>query len=198
MSVIYQDFSVAASLDVAENVFLGQELRRGIVVRRRAQRRETRRLIERLGAELDPDSGIDLIGGAGLQLIEIMKALVAEPSVLILDEPTAALTEDEARKLGDQCRRLRDSGLAILYVTHRLAEVFELADTVTVMRGGEVVFTKPVERDDPRRAGRHDRRTGDDRGRARGRASTHRRRRCCRSTAAVGRDRTGVVRRPRG
>ena len=144
VSVIYQDFSVAASLDVAENVFLGQELRRGIVVRRRAQRRETRRLIERLGAELDPDSGIDLIGGAGLQLIEIMKALVAEPSVLILDEPTAALTEDEARKLGDQCRRLRDSGLAILYVTHRLAEVFELADTVTVMRGGEVVFTKPV------------------------------------------------------
>ena len=71
---------------------------------------------------------MDLIGGAGLQLVEIVKALVAHPSVLILDEPTAALTEDEARKLGDQCRRLKRDGLAIIYVTHRLAEVFDFAD----------------------------------------------------------------------
>ncbi|MFT3855318.1 MAG: sugar ABC transporter ATP-binding protein [Ilumatobacteraceae bacterium] len=144
VSVIYQDFSVAASLDVTENVFLGQELRRGPIVRRREQRRRTKEWIAQLGADLDPGAGIDLVGGAGLQLIEIMKALVTQPSVLILDEPTAALTEDEARKLADQCRTLKATGLAILYVTHRLAEVFELADTVTVMRGGRVVFTKPV------------------------------------------------------
>src|SRR5262249_9439768 len=76
VSVIYQDFSVAASLDVTENVFLGQELRRGIVVRRREQRRLTEEWIRRLGADLDPSAGIDLVGGAGLQLIEIIKALV--------------------------------------------------------------------------------------------------------------------------
>jgi len=144
VAVIYQDFSVAASLDVTENVFLGQELRRGPFVRRREQRRLTREWLARLGADLDPDAGVSLLSGAGLQLVEIMKALVSEPRVLILDEPTAALTADEAATLADQCRRLRDTGLAIVYVTHRLGEVFELADRVTVLRGGEVALTARV------------------------------------------------------
>ena len=144
VAVIYQDFSVAASLDVTENVFLGQELRRGPFVRRREQRRVTREWLSRLGANLDPGAGISLLSGAGLQLVEIMKALVSEPRVLILDEPTAALTAEEAATLADQCRRLRDTGLAIVYVTHRLGEVFELADRVTVLRGGEVALTVDV------------------------------------------------------
>jgi ribose transport system ATP-binding protein len=144
VSVIYQDFSVAASLNVTENIFLGQELRRGVFVKRREQRRQATLWLERLAAPLDAEAGIDLIGGAGLQLIEIVKALVSHPSVLILDEPTAALTEDEAANLAQQCRTLKETGLAIVYVTHRLAEVFDIADRVTVMRGGRIVFTKDV------------------------------------------------------
>ena len=144
VAVIYQDFSVAASLTVAENVFLGQERRRGPFVRRREQRAETRRLLTQLGATLDPDATMDVVGGADLQIVEIVKALVARPKVLVLDEPTAALTDDEARALADTCRRLRDLGLAIVYVTHRLSEVFDLADRVTVMRGGRVVLSRRV------------------------------------------------------
>jgi ribose transport system ATP-binding protein len=144
VSVIYQDFSVAASLNVTENIFLGQELRRGVFVKRREQRRQATMWLDRLAAPLDASAGIDLIGGAGLQLIEIVKALVSHPGVLILDEPTAALTEDEASNLAQQCRTLKATGLAIVYVTHRLAEVFDIADRVTVMRGGRIVFTKDV------------------------------------------------------
>lgn len=144
VAVIYQDFSVASSLNVTENVFLGQELRRGPFVRRREQRRLTRDWLARLGADLDLDAGVSLLSGAGLQLVEIMKALAAEPRVLILDEPTAALTAEEAATLADQCRRLRDTGLAIVYVTHRLGEVFDLADRVTVLRGGDVALTADV------------------------------------------------------
>lgn len=144
VAVIYQDFSVAGSLDVTDNIFLGQELRVGPFVRRRAQRAQAKEWVERLDADLDIEAGISILSGAGLQLVEVIKALVSKPKVLILDEPTAALTDHEAQTLADQCRRLRGSGLAIVYVTHRLSEVFDLADRVTVLRGGEVVLSSAV------------------------------------------------------
>jgi ribose transport system ATP-binding protein len=145
VAVIYQDFSLAQSLNVTENIFLGQELRRGPIVRAAAQRKRAGELLRSLGADhLRPDSALDRLGGADYQLVEICKALVAEPSVLILDEPTAALTSAETRQLMQQVRRLKDKRLPIIYVTHRLAEVFEIADRVTVMRGGEVVLSETV------------------------------------------------------
>lgn len=144
VAVIYQDFSVAGSLNVVDNIFLGQELRRGPFVLRGAQRRLAKEWVARLGSDLDLEAGVSILSGASLQLVEVIKALVSEPKVLILDEPTAALTDNEAKTLADQCRRLRDTGLAIVYVTHRLSEVFDLADRVTVLRGGEVVLSSAV------------------------------------------------------
>src|SRR5712691_2458397 len=144
VSVIYQDFSVAASLDVTENIFLGRELRWGPCVRRGKQRAQAKVWLQRLSADFDPQSPLGSLSGAGFQLVEIIKAIRLEPKVLILDEPTAALTEAEAKGLAKQLRTLREHGLPIVYVTHRLGEVFELADRVTVMSGGEVVLSRAV------------------------------------------------------
>ena len=144
VAVIYQDFSVARSLSVAENIFLGQEITRGPVIRAREQRRRAGELLASLGADLRPDAPTEGLGGADYQLIEICKALVSRPRLFILDEPTAALTATETTQLMAQVRRLRDQGLPIVYVTHRLGEVFEIADRVTVMRGGRVVLSSAV------------------------------------------------------
>jgi ribose transport system ATP-binding protein len=144
ISVIYQDLSLATSLDVADNMFLGQELRFGPFVRKRAQRREAGEWLNQLGVNIRPTAALSTLGNAGLQTVEIAKALRTRPKVLILDEPTAALSEKEAEALGEQMLELKKQNLPLLYVTHRLAEVFALADRVTVLRGGEVVLTGKV------------------------------------------------------
>lgn len=144
ISVIYQDLSLATSLDVADNMFLGQELKAGPFVRKRAQRKEAGEWLERLGVDIRPTAALSTLGNAGLQTVEIAKALRTRPKVLILDEPTAALSEKEAEALGEQMLKLKEQNLPLLYVTHRLAEVFALADRVTVLRGGEVVLTGKV------------------------------------------------------
>lgn len=151
IAVIYQDLSLATSLDVADNIFLGQELRAGPFVRKRAQRRAAAEWLDRLGVDIRPTAALSTLGNAGLQAVEIAKALNTRPKVLILDEPTAALSEKEAEALGAQMLKLKEQKLPLLYVTHRLAEVFALADRVTVLRGGEVVLTgrvKDLSRDD--------------------------------------------------
>jgi ribose transport system ATP-binding protein len=143
--VIYQELSVVNTLNVGENIFLGDEITTGPFLRRRAQERQAKEWLERLGADLDTSSTLSGVGNAELQVVEIVKALRREPAVLILDEPTAALTEAEAKRLGGHMRTLREQNLALLFVTHRLAEVFELADRVTVLRGGRVVLSGRVE-----------------------------------------------------
>lgn len=145
VAVIYQELSVVNTLNVGENIFLGDEMTKGPFLRRRAQQREAARWLERLGVDLDTAATLSGVGNAELQVVEIVKALRREPAVLILDEPTAALTEAEARRLGGHMRTLREQNLALLFVTHRLAEVFELADRVTVLRGGRVVLSERVE-----------------------------------------------------
>jgi ribose transport system ATP-binding protein len=144
VSVVYQDLSLASSLDVADNMFLGQEWRTGPFVRKRAQRREAARWLREMGVEISPRAKLATLGNAELQAIEIAKALRTDPRVLILDEPTAALSEREAEALGRHLVALRQRNLPMLYVTHRLGEVFTLADRVTVLRGGRVVLTGRV------------------------------------------------------
>ena len=145
VSVIYQDLSLAASLDVADNIFLGQELRVGPFVRRRAERIEAAQWLKQLGVDLDPQMALGAASNAELQVIEIVKALRASPQVLILDEPTASLTERETEQLRQHLLLLKGQNLPVLYVTHRLGEVFGLADRITVLRGGEVVLNARVE-----------------------------------------------------
>jgi ribose transport system ATP-binding protein len=144
IAVVYQDLSLATTLDVADNMFLGQELRIGPFVRKRAQRREAARWLDGMGTGIAPTAALSSLGNAGLQAVEIAKALRTRPKVLILDEPTAALSEREAATLGAHLVELKKQNLPLLYVTHRLGEIFALADRVTVLRGGRVVLTGKV------------------------------------------------------
>jgi ribose transport system ATP-binding protein len=145
IAIIYQEYSLASSLTVAENVFLGEELRAGPFIRRREQERRARELLSWLGAgAIDPGARVESLRGADQQVVEIAKAIKTEPSVLLLDEPTSSLTEAEVARLMSHLRRLRERGLPIVYVTHRLGEVFEIADRVTVLRDGAVVLSAGV------------------------------------------------------
>jgi ribose transport system ATP-binding protein len=132
------------SLTVAENVFLGDEQRAGLRIDDAAQEAEAGRLLAQFGRPIRPDAPVSRLNVGDRQLVEIAKALHRSPKLLVLDEPTAALGEKESEQLGLHLRRLRDEGLAILYVTHLIGEVFAIADRVTVLRDGQIVLTDSV------------------------------------------------------
>ncbi len=144
VAVVYQELSLAMSLSASDNIFLGQEECWGPFVRQSSQRRRAERLLADLGIDLNISSDLANVGNAELQSIEIVRALAANAKVLILDEPTAALSEREAERLAERLRQLRTRNIPLLYVTHRMSEVFELADRVTVLRGGRTVLSGKV------------------------------------------------------
>ena len=150
-AVIHQHFSVIPPLSVADNIFLGSEQTVwGGRINRGRQAAEADSLSATLGAHINARSAVATLSVGEQQLVEIAKAMRHRPKLLILDEPTAALGEAEARILGQQLRRLREAGLAILYVTHLLGEVFEIADRVTVLRDGRAVLTATIDELTPR------------------------------------------------
>jgi ribose transport system ATP-binding protein len=143
-ATIYQHFSLVPTLSVTDNLFLGEETRRGGRIDRAAESRVTAHLLAPFERPITPATIVGNLSTGDRQLVEIAKALRHRPSLLILDEPTAALGESEVGRLMTILRRLRGEGLAILYVTHLLPEVFALADRVTVLRDGGVVLARPV------------------------------------------------------
>jgi ribose transport system ATP-binding protein len=143
VAVIYQNMSLIPSLTVTENIFLGVELTQWGLVRRTVERQRTDALLRDLfaPANINPDAKVRSLPFASRQLVEVAKALNrGHVKLLILDEPTAALTESEAQMIFHHLRKLRQHGLHIIYITHRLAEVFEIADRVTVLRDGKVTL----------------------------------------------------------
>jgi ribose transport system ATP-binding protein len=141
LAVIYQHFSLVPSLSVADNVFLGDEHVAKGIIDRRTQRREAGRILEQLGADFSPNARIEALSTGERQLVEIAKALRRNPKVMILDEPTAALGHEEAAALGARLKELRNTvELGIVYVSHLLHEVFDIADSVTILRDGEAVL----------------------------------------------------------
>ncbi|WP_307859166.1 sugar ABC transporter ATP-binding protein [Herbiconiux sp. SYSU D00978] len=145
IAVIYQEPTLFPDLSVTENIFMGrQPTGRFGRIDRRAMRRETQEIFERLGVRLDPDRITEGLSIADQQIIEIAKAISLDARVLIMDEPTAALSGNEVERLFAVARGLRDEGRAILFISHRFDEVFDLCDTVTVMRDGAYVFTTPI------------------------------------------------------
>ena len=146
VAVIYQQPALLPDLCVAENLALGAEL--GQPLRRidwAARRRHATALLGRLGLAIDPSTLVAELSMAEKQLVEIARALGAEARVLVLDEPTASLSTPEVRRLLQIVRELRAQGLGIVYVSHRLEEVLEIADRVTVLRDGAVVASRRAE-----------------------------------------------------
>lgn len=142
IAVIYQHLSVVDRLTVAENLFLGQERTAGGLIRRGEHHRLAREALDRVGASgIDPEMKVGALPIGQRQLVEIAKAVQRDARLLILDEPTAALSKSEAERLGALVGELARSGIAILYVTHLLGEVLKLADSATVMRNGRVVWS---------------------------------------------------------
>ncbi len=144
VAVIYQEFNLVPTLTVRENLFLGRELARGGFVSVAAERKAARELFERLGFPLDPETPARELAVAQQQVVEIAKALLQKARILVMDEPTAALSSREVEKLFAIVRELRAQGIGILYVSHRLDEIFALCDRVTVMRNGAHIATRPV------------------------------------------------------
>ncbi|RYH10715.1 sugar ABC transporter ATP-binding protein [Tropicimonas sp. IMCC6043] len=141
VTLIHQEFNLAQLLSVEQNIFLGHEIRRGPLLDHRAMRAQARELLERLETPLDPTARTADISVPEKQMVEIAKALTRKARVLIMDEPTAALTTRETEVLFRQIERLKAEGTAILYTSHKLDEVARIADRITVMRDGHIVRT---------------------------------------------------------
>jgi ABC-type sugar transport system ATPase subunit len=141
---ISQELSPMPHLSVIENVFFGIEPRRHGLVQRRQMRAQYRELVSRWGFELDGDAKVGTLRTADKQKVEILRAVACDAQVIVMDEPTSSLTSVETRTLHSMIRNLRESGRTIVYVSHFLDEVLELADTVTVLRSGRLVRTAPV------------------------------------------------------
>ncbi|WP_158885770.1 sugar ABC transporter ATP-binding protein [Amycolatopsis anabasis] len=142
IGAVYQELSLLPDLSVAENLLMGRLPNRGGVVDRRGLRDQARARLSKVDLEgLDPGTPVAELPAATRQLVEIAKVLGDDPRVIIFDEPTTALSGDEAESLLRRIARLRDEGVAILYVSHRLEEMFEIGDRVTVLRDGVVTRT---------------------------------------------------------
>ncbi|MDG4822699.1 sugar ABC transporter ATP-binding protein [Asanoa sp. WMMD1127] len=142
VGIIHQEFNLLPERTVAENVFLGREPTRRGLVDRRAMRERTGELLAAVGAEtVRPTDRVGQLGIAQQQVVEIVKALSLDARILIMDEPTAALADHEVELLYALVRRLQARGIGILYVSHRLAEVFDLSDRITVLKDGRRVTT---------------------------------------------------------
>jgi ribose transport system ATP-binding protein len=145
VAIIYQEFNLLPERTVAENVFVGREPARLGVVDRRRMEADTARLLGDLGERsFSPRSRVGDLSVAQQQVVEVVKARSFDARILVMDEPTASLADEEATALLDLVRRLRDGGMAVLYISHRMPEVFAVADRVTVLKDGHRVDTVAV------------------------------------------------------
>lgn len=143
ISIIHQELSLLPYRSVAENIFMGCEPSRYGFLDRHAMRRRTATLLQRLGADIDPDRQVASLSIAGQQLVEIAKALLLDAKVLVMDEPTAALDGRDAQALLQLVRSLKGEGVAIVYISHRMPEIMAIADRVTVLKDGRKIWTRP-------------------------------------------------------
>ena len=141
ISAIFQEFSLIPTLTVAQNLSLGDEPRRGGFLDRRAVRERARAMLADLGFEIDGTAAISQLTRAQQQMVEIAKGLRSKVSVLILDEPTASLTDKETQRLFELIRRLKAEGVGIVYISHRMQEIEQIADRITVLRDGRKITT---------------------------------------------------------
>ncbi|WP_145037814.1 sugar ABC transporter ATP-binding protein [Paenibacillus sp. Y412MC10] len=143
ISMIHQELNLAPDLTVAQNIFIGREPRRKLrlFLDDRALHRQVKELFERMGLDMDPSIKVSELTVAKQQMVEIAKALSYNADVLVMDEPTAALSETEIEDLFRIIRQLRESGVGIVYISHRMDEIKRITDRITVMRDGQYIDT---------------------------------------------------------
>jgi ribose transport system ATP-binding protein len=148
LAVIYQEFQLVPSLSVAENIFLGREpLRRGaagLFVDWRRLRESSRAILSQLASSLDPGAPVSELRTSDQQVVEIAKALSTNAEVILMDEPTASLTAPEIKRLFSIISSLRARGVTVIYISHRMEEVFDIADSITVITDGQCVATTRI------------------------------------------------------
>ena len=145
IGMIYQELSLARPISIAENLLIGRLPQKyGFWLDRKAMVQQVLHLCKKVGLDLDPLKTIEDISHHESQLVEIAKVLGSNPCILVMDEPTSALSRDEVERLFKIIRQLKNRGITIIYISHHLSEVFEIADRVTVMRDGRIIDTKSI------------------------------------------------------
>ncbi len=151
IATVYQDLALVDELSVAENIFLGRMPRKSVagvvsVIDYDRMREEAERILrERLNIRLDPTTRVEFLSGGERQAVAIARALVTDPDIVIMDEPTSALSADSTARVRDLIRSLRAEGITILIISHDLNEVFELADRITVLDNGNLVGSVDID-----------------------------------------------------
>ncbi len=145
IAIIHQELNLPTNISIAQNIYLGRlpHNKVGIVDKRRLAD-DARKIISMVGLDMPPSTIINSLSIAQQQLVEIAKALSLNSKLLIMDEPTSALNQKETKNLFKIIRNLKEQGVTIIYISHRLEEIFEISDAITVMRDGQVVDTKPI------------------------------------------------------
>jgi ABC-type sugar transport system ATPase subunit len=146
VSMIYQELDLAEHLTVAENIFLGAELTGPVhfMIDRKQMVRNAKKLAERFDFDIDPAAKVEDLSTGDCQIVEILKALRRKATIIVMDEPTSALSEREVQRLFEVVRQLRARGLSVVYISHRLEEIIGLADEVTILRDGRLVHFGPM------------------------------------------------------
>lgn len=144
VSVIYQEFNLVPDMPIYENIFLGKEYIKGMRVDHKREIDEAKAYMSRVGLNDDPKTPVRELSVAKKQLVEIAKAISNDVKLLVLDEPTAAITDKETEMLFEIVRELKSQGIGIIYISHRMSELFEIGDVCTVMRDGEYVGTVKI------------------------------------------------------
>lgn len=144
IALVYQELTLVPGMTVGENIFLGKEHTKGGVINWDDLYAETRNILKRYQLDVDPRNMVKHLGVGKMQMVEIAKALSENAKILILDEPTSALTEAETEKLMEILRSLKEKGITCIYISHKLEEFFRIADSITVLRDGKTITTQPT------------------------------------------------------
>ena len=144
ISVVYQEFTLAYGLSVAENIFMGKKLGGKVFQDFSKMRQQSKDLFARFNLDVDPDATVGELSNSQRQLVEIAKATSKDARILILDEPSSALATAEVDIMLDMVRKLKADGVCVIYISHRMDEIFQIADTITVLRDGRYIATKPA------------------------------------------------------
>ena len=146
VAMIHQELNPIPDMSVAENIFLGKEKRKWIFVDKKEQEKEAKKYLDMLGVELDPSVLMRELSVSEMQMVEIAKALSYGAKIIIMDEPTSAITESEVEKLFQNIKMLKEKGTGIIYISHKMDELFKISDRITVLRDGQYVFSKETKK----------------------------------------------------